>query len=169
MPRGKMAASSFCHTAHAPASARSAPLRSTAQDSQFYCGFQLVSPRSRMRIQAWPVHQTRPNWGVGLRRRIDGMKDVSSHAVSKDSQRLRDWTPDEPVDYLLIKSIADSPHAVPLAFRGGSFHEADRRLTKPFPDRQSSQFLLQQIADSFSRPQTDKAASSFYSRSQTRH
>ena len=73
-----------------------------------------------MRIQAWPVHQTRPNLGVGLRRRIDGMKDVSSRAVSKDSQRLRDWTPDEPVDDL-IKSIADSH--------------------KPFRDRQSSQFL----------------------------
>ena len=50
------------------------------------------------------------------------MKDVSSRAVSKDSQRFRDWTPDEPVDDL-IKSIADSPHAVPLAFRGGPFHE----------------------------------------------
>ena len=30
--------------------------------------------RSSMQIQAWPVHQTRPNLGVGLRRRIDRMK-----------------------------------------------------------------------------------------------
>ena len=30
--------------------------------------------RSSMRIQAWPVHQTRPNLGVGLCRWIDGMK-----------------------------------------------------------------------------------------------
>ena len=36
------------------------------------------------------------------------MKDVSSREVSKDSQRLRDWTQDYPVDDLLIKSIADS-------------------------------------------------------------
>ena len=61
-----------------------------------------------------------------------GSQDVSSRAVSKDSQRLRDRTPDEPVDDL-IKSIADSH--------------------KPFPDRQSSQFLsgraffTKQIAD----------------------
>ena len=50
-----------------------------------------------------------------------GSQIMSNRAVSKDSQRLRDWTPDEPVDDLLIKSIADSH--------------------KPFPDRQSSQFL----------------------------
>ena len=30
--------------------------------------------RSGMQIQAWPVHQTRPNIGVGLRRWIDGIK-----------------------------------------------------------------------------------------------
>ena len=54
--------------------------------------------RSSMRIQAWPVLQTRPNQGVGIRRRINGMKDVSSCAGNQDSQRLRDWTQDEPVD-----------------------------------------------------------------------
>ena len=30
--------------------------------------------RSSMQIQAWPVHQIRPNLGVGLCRWIDGMK-----------------------------------------------------------------------------------------------
>ena len=30
--------------------------------------------RSSMRIQAWPVHLTRSNLGVGLRRWIDGIK-----------------------------------------------------------------------------------------------
>ena len=50
-----------------------------------------------------PGLYTRPGQiGVGLRRRIDGMKDVSSRAGSQDSQRLHDWTQDEPVDDLRL-------------------------------------------------------------------
>ena len=89
--------------------------------------------RSSIQIQAWSVHQIRPNRGVGLRRRIDGTTRRVERAVSRDSQRLRHWTPDEPVDDLLVKVDRRLPLAVS--------HPAQGRL--------------------------DKAAVSFYSRSQT--
>ena len=103
MPRGNMAATaSFCHTAHAPASARSAPVRSTAQERKIYGVFQLVSHKVQCANPGLVCTPDSANPGVGLRRRIDGMKDVSSRAGSQDSQRLHDWTQDEPVDDLRL-------------------------------------------------------------------
>jgi len=84
-----------------------------------------------------------------------GWKDVSSRAWSQDSQRLRDWTQDEPVEVLhagsmaeeeqpakplFTKQIADRPQAVPLAFRGGPF------LTKQIADSTKT-LLMKQITD----------------------
>ena len=56
-----------------------------------------------------------------------GWKDVSSRAVSRDSQRLRHWTPDEPVKDLLMKV----DRRLPSCSSSCLFHEADRRQTQP--------------------------------------
>ena len=92
----------FVGTAHAPASARPAPVRSTAQEVKIRCvpaGF-----------SQGPVCESRP----GLHTRLGQIgvlgsaggsmvsQDVSSRAVSKDNQRLHDWTQDEPVDDLRL-------------------------------------------------------------------
>ena len=108
--------------------------------------------RSSMRIQAWPVHQTRPNLGVGLRRWIDGMKDVSSRAGSQDSQRLCDWIQDEPVEVLQARSMAEEEQLVESLL----IKQLPDSL-KPFPDQQSSQFPLAFRGRPFSRSrsQTD--------------
>ena len=73
-------------------------------------GFSWFLPRSSIQVQAWPVHQTRPNRGVGLRRLGPwDSKTSSSCEVSRDSQRLHHWTPDEPVDVLLTKTDRAPP------------------------------------------------------------
>ena len=74
---------------------------------------------------------------------------MSSHAGSQDSQRLRGWIQDEPVEVLqagsmaeeeqlveslLIKQIADSTDwkkPVPLAFRGGPFQPPRGHMIGP--------------------------------------
>ena len=98
-------------------------------------GFSWFRTRSSIQVQAWPVHQTRPIRGVGLRRLGPwDPKTSSSHEVSRDSQRLRHWTPDQPVDVLLTKADRAPPRRsvspLPIAdsARSGS-PSADRRLT----------------------------------------
>ena len=92
-------------------------------------GFSWFLTRSSFQVQAWPVHQTRPNRGVGLRTLGPwDSKMSSSREVSRVSQRLRHWTPDEPVDVLLIK--------------------VDRRL----PLVVSPASFMKQITDRHSRP-----------------
>ena len=91
--------------------------------------FSWFRPRSSIQVQAWPVHQTRPNRGVGLRRLGPwDSKTVSSREVSRDSRRLRHWTLDGAADVLLI--------------------EVDRRL----PQVASPASFTKQIADRHSRP-----------------
>jgi len=90
-------------------------------------GFSWFLTRSSIQVQAWPVHQIRPNRGVGLRRLGPwDSKTSSSREVSRDSQRLRHWTPDEPVDVLLIKV----DRRLPLVVSPASF-------TKQIADRHS--------------------------------
>ena len=74
-------------------------------------GFQLVSHKVQHTSPGLgPVHQTRPNRGVGLRRLGPwDSKTSSSREVSRDSHRLRHWTPDEPVDVLLTKADRTPP------------------------------------------------------------
>ena len=74
MQRGKMVLVLLSASLAHAASARPALVKSTAQERKIYGVFQLAPHKSSMRIQAWPVHQTRPNIGVGLRRWIDGIK-----------------------------------------------------------------------------------------------
>ena len=54
-------------TAHA-ASARPDPARSTAQDERSMVCSSWLFTRSSKQVPAWPVHQVRPNRGVGRRR-----------------------------------------------------------------------------------------------------
>ena len=54
----------------------------------------------------------------------------SSRAGSKDSQRLRGWTQDEPVEVLQAGSMAEEEQL------------AESLLIKQLPDRLSSQLLL---------------------------
>ena len=78
--------------------------------------------RSSTQVQAWPVHQTRPNRGAGLRRLGPwDSKTSSSREVSRDRQRLHRQTQAELVDDL---------------------------RSKPTPDSRSSQVLSKQIAAS---------------------
>ena len=88
-------------------------------------------------------------------------KTSASRAGSKDSQRLRGWIQDEPVEVLqagsmaeeeqrieslLTKQIADPPQAVPLAFWGGPFPD---RLRGPVigPSFEFATALRQWVAD----------------------
>ena len=53
-------------------------------------GFSWFLTRSSIQVQAWPVHQTRPNRGAGSGRLGPwDSKTSSSREVSRDSQRLR--------------------------------------------------------------------------------
>ena len=138
MPRGKMAApySFFSrHRLRMPSSVRSDPAQCRRHKTvRSMVGLSWFLTRSSIQVQAWPVHQTRPNRGVGLRRLGPwDSKTSSSHEVSRDSQRLRHWTPDEPVDALLMKAdrapprrsvsplpIADSAHSGSPSFPADS-------------------------------------------------
>ena len=72
-----------------------------------------------------------------------GLHDVSSRAVSRDSQRLRHWTPDEPVDDLLIKVDRRLPSCSSSCLPGArSSHESRSQTHK------AASFFLQPIADS---------------------
>ena len=87
-------------------------------------------------MQAWPVHQTRPIRVLDSASGSMGSQDVSSRAWSHDSQKLRDWTQDEPVEVLQAGSMAEEEQpAKPL-------------FTKPIADStQAVSLLIQQIAD----------------------
>ena len=60
---------------------------------------------------------------------------MSSHAGSQDSQRLRGWIQDEPVEVLQAGSMSEEEQLVESLIKSiaGSL--------KPFPDRHSSPFL----------------------------
>ena len=134
------AASSFCRTAHARSLSAFSPRKvdGTRAKDLWY------SPAG---FPQGPVYKCGPGLFTRLRQigvwgsagGSMGPQDVSGRAVSKDSQRLRHWTPDEPVDILLIKIDRRLPSCSPSCL----FHEADRRLTQPS--------LTQQVATPTSR------------------
>ncbi len=142
--------SSMCRSPHARSLGAFRPrVRSTAQDERSVVCSSCLFTRSSIQVQAWHVHQTRPNRGVGLRRLGPwDSKTSSSREVSRDSQRLRHWTPDEPVEDLLIKVDRRLPscsssclfHEADRRLDSSSlsclFHEADRRQTQPSPTQQ---------------------------------
>ena len=68
------ASSSFCHTAHARSLSVFSPRKVDGLRRKIYGMLQLAFHKVQYTSpgQAWPVHQVRPNRGVGLRRRIDG-------------------------------------------------------------------------------------------------
>ena len=67
--RVKMEASSICRSPHARSLGAFRPhVRSTAQDKRSVVCSSWLFTRSSIQVQAWPVHQTRPNQSVGLRR-----------------------------------------------------------------------------------------------------
>ena len=72
-----------------------------------------------------------------------GLQDVSSRAVSRDSQRLRHWTPDEPVDDLLIKVDRRLPSCSSSCLPGARSSHESRSQT-----HQVASFFLQPIAKS---------------------
>ena len=127
----------FVGTAHAPASVRPAPVRSTAQERKIYGVFQLAPHQVQYvnpGLACTPDQAKSGCWAPQADLRDE--KTWSSRAGSKDSQRPRGWTQDQPgddlhagsiakeeqlVESLLIKQIADRKKAVPLAFRGGLF------------------------------------------------
>ena len=184
-PRGKMVApySSFSrHRLRTPSSARSDPTQCRRHKTvRSMVGLSWFLTMSSIQVQAWPVHQIRPNRGVGLRRLGPwDSKTSSSREVSRDSQRLRHWTPDEPVDVLIrvnrrlplvvspasfTKQIADRHHR-PLHSRSRLplvvSHPAKGRQTSCHP-------LLAFLGARASRSRFQTLTSSFSSsRSQTR-
>ena len=122
------------HRLRTPSSARSDPAQCRRHKTvRSMVGLSWFLTRSSIQVQAWPVHQTRPNRGVGLRRLGPwDSKTSSSREVSRDSQRLRHWTPDEPVDVSSRKPI--TPHL------GTQFHHC-RSQTR----RAQVQLLSRQI------------------------
>jgi len=94
-------------TAHAPASARPDPVRSTAQERKIYGVFQLVSHKVQYAnpgLACTPDRAKCGCWTLQVDRWDE--KTSSSHAGSKDSQRLHGWIQDEPVDDLQAGSLA---------------------------------------------------------------
>ena len=75
MPRDMAATYSFCWHRSCTSLGASSPCKVDGTRAKDPLCSSWFLTRSSMPIQAWPVHQTRPNLGVGLRRWIDGMKD----------------------------------------------------------------------------------------------
>ena len=122
-PRGKMAASSFCRTAHARSLSAFSPRKVDGTGAE--------DPRcAPAGFSQGPAYKSRPGLltrsgqiGVlGSAGGSTGLQDVSSRAVSRDSQRLRHWTPDEPAEDLFIKVDCRLPSCSSSCL----FHEADR-------------------------------------------
>ena len=123
----KWRSSSFCRTTHTRSLSAFSPRKVD--------GTRVKDPRcAPPGFSQGPAYKSRPGLltrsgqiGVlGSAGRSTGPQDVPSRAVSRDSQRLRHWTPDEPVDVLLIKV----DRRLPLVISPASF-------TKQIADRHS--------------------------------